>query len=81
MRCRFTTYGIDELRQVEVFKYLGRMVSSVDNDVPVMRHNKRARKVWARFAWMLAQETVPAPVTGMFYQAVVAAVLLYGSKS
>ena len=78
---RFTMYGTDELRQVKVFKYLGRMVSSVDNNVPAMRHNlKRARKVWARFSRMLAQEAVPAPVAGMFYQAVVAAVLLYGSK-
>ena len=47
-----------------------------------MHYNlKRARTVWARFLRMLAQEAVPAPVAGMFYQAVVAAVLLYGSES
>ena len=39
-------YGTDELMQVKVFKYLGRMVSSVDNNVPAMHHSlKRARKV------------------------------------
>ena len=30
---------------------------------------------------MLTYQEVPAPVAGMFYQAVVAAILLYGSKS
>ena len=76
---RFRAYGTDELRQVKVFKYLGCMVSSVDKDVPAMLHNlKQARKVWARFLQMLAQEAASAPVVGMFYQAVVAAVLLYG---
>ena len=67
---------------MEVFKYLGRIVSLVDNDVPAMRRNlKRARGIWRRLSKVLATEEVPAPVAGMFYQAVVAAMLLYGSKS
>ena len=82
MRRRFTAYGTEELRQAEVFKYLGRIVSHVDNDVPVMQRNlKRARGIWRRLSKVLATEEVPAPVAGMFYQAVVAAVLLYGSES
>ena len=31
---RFTTYRAAELRQVKVFKYLGRMVAFDDNDAP-----------------------------------------------
>ena len=30
---------------------------------------------------MIAKDAVPAPIAGMFYQAVVAAVLLYGSET
>ena len=30
---------------------------------------------------MIAKDTMPAPIAGMFYQAVVAAVLLYGSET
>ena len=78
---RFTAYG-SELRQVEVFKYLGRPLSADDYDVPAMRYNlRKARQVWARIARVLEKECVPPPVGGMFYQAVVVAVLLYGSES
>ena len=70
------------LRQVEVFKYLGRDLSADNYDVPAMRYNlRKARQVWARIARVLEKECVPAPVGGMFYQAVVVAVLLYGSES
>ena len=78
---RFTAYG-SELRQVEVFKYLGRNLSADDYDVPAMRYNlRKARQVWARIARVLEKECVPAPMGGMFYHAVVIAVLLYGSES
>ena len=40
----FTAYG-DELDRVEVFKYLGRLLSHDDNDVQAARGNlKKARK-------------------------------------
>ena len=42
---------------------------------------KRARAAWGRLSTVIAKESVPPPVAGMFYQAVVAAVLLYGSES
>ena len=35
--------------------------------------------MWGRISVVIAKECVPPPVTGMFYQAVAAAVLLYGS--
>jgi hypothetical protein len=36
---RFTAYGTDELRNVERFRYLGRILSHDDNDIPAMRRN------------------------------------------
>ena len=67
---------------MEQFKYLGRVLSFDDNDTPAIRRNiKRARQVWGRISKVIAKDSVPAPVAGMFYQAVVAAVLLYGSET
>ena len=78
---RFMAYRAVLLR-VERFKYLGRILSMDDNDVPAMRRQlKRARSAWGRIQKVLAKDDVPGPVAGMFYQAVVAAVLLYGSES
>ena len=37
--------------------------------------------MWGRISLVIAKECVSPPVAGMFYQAVVAAVLLYGSKT
>ena len=77
----FTAYG-EELRKVEQFRYLGRLLSFDDNDTPAIRRQlKRARGQWARISKVIGKEEVPGPVAGMFYQAVVAAVLLYGSES
>ena len=81
MQHTFTAYG-EELRRVDRFKYLGRMLSYDDSDTPAVRRNlKKARAAWGATSTIIAKEEVPAPVAGMFYQAVVAAVLLYGSKS
>jgi len=78
---RFTIYG-EELERVETFKYLGRLLSMDDNDGPAVRANLlKARKSWARISRVLREESVPPRVAGMFYKAVVQAVLLYGSES
>ena len=78
----FTAYGDSELRRVEQFKYLGRVLSFDDNDTPaISRNTKWARQVWGRISKVIAKDSVPAPVAGMFYQAIVAAVLLYGSET
>ena len=77
----FTAMG-KPLCRVETFKYLGRVIAYDDSDVPAARRQlQRARAVWGRLRNGIAKEGVPAPVAGMFYQAVVAAVLLYGSES
>ena len=36
---------------------------------------------WGRISLVIAKESVPPPVAGMFYQAVVAAVFLCGSET
>ena len=77
----FTAYN-DKLRRVEQFKYLGRVVSMDDNDVPAMRRNlKKARRTWGRLRKVLEKEEVSSKVAGMFYQGVVASQLLYGSET
>ena len=53
-----------------------------DNNIPAMRQNlKQVGATWGRVSKILTRQEVPAPVAGIFYQAVVADVLLYGSKS
>ena len=53
-----------------------------NSDTPAIRHNlKRARTAWGRLSAIIAKEDIPPAVAGMFYQAVVAAVLIYGSES
>ena len=80
-RQRFRAYDGDpqrseELRCVENFKYLGRIISNDDCDTPAVRRNlKHARAVWGRLSKVITTENVPPRVAGMFYQAVVAAVV------
>ncbi len=74
-------YG-GELEQVEAFKYLGRLVSFDDNDGRAVNANfSKARKCWRRLSNLLRTENASPQVCGMFYKAVVMAVMLYGSKS
>jgi len=78
----FTIYG-DKLEDVEVFKYLGRLLAMDDNDMPAVRANLlKARKVWKRLGKLLRSEGDLAPrVKGLFYKAVVQSVLLFGSET
>jgi hypothetical protein len=77
----FTAYG-EKLERVEVFKYLGRLLSFDDNDIQAVRSNlKKARKVWSRISRVLRAENASPRVCGMFYKATVQAVLLYGSET
>ena len=68
----FTAYS-DELRRMEQFNYLGRVMSMDNNDVPTMRRNlKKARKTWGRLCKVLEKEEVSSKLAGMFYQGVAA---------
>ncbi len=44
--CQFTVLG-DTLEKVKVFKYLGRMMAQVNNDVQAVQHQlRKARGTW-----------------------------------
>ena len=56
-----------ELRRVEQFRYLSRMLAVDDNDLPAMRPNlKKDRGTWGRLSCALAKESVAGSVAGMF---------------
>ena len=71
-----------ELCNMEIVKYLDRVVANDDCNIPDIRRDlKTARFQWGQLQKVIAQKVVPLRVAGMFYQAMVAAVLLYGSKT
>ncbi len=81
LRQQFSVHG-DVLEQVEVFKYLGRLLAQDDDDIQAIRAQlRKARSTWARVGQVLRVENVPPRVAVKFYKAVVQAVLLYGSKT
>ena len=66
---------------MELFKYLGRLLAMDDNDVKAIRANlKKAQKCWKMLSRFPRAENMDAQVCGMFYKAVVQAVLLLGSE-
>jgi hypothetical protein len=70
-----------QLASVSVFRYLGRELSSSDDDWPaVYRNVNKARQRWAHISRVLAREGANTRIAGMFYKAVVQSVLLYGCK-
>ena len=67
---------------MEVFKYLGRLLAMDDTDTQAIRGNlKKSRKVWKMLSRLLRGENMEPRVCGMFYKAVVQAVLLFGSET
>jgi hypothetical protein len=81
LNTRFYTYG-EELERVEVFKYLGRLLSYNDNNTQAMRANlAKARGCWARVSQVLRAENALPKVCGVFYKATIQAVLLFGSET
>jgi len=78
---RFTAYD-EELANVEVFQYLGRLLAHDDNNSQSVRSNlKKARGCWARISRVLRAENASSRVCAMFYKATVQAVLLFGSET
>jgi hypothetical protein len=77
----FTAYG-DKLERVEVFKYLGQLLAYDDNDTQAMQGNlKKARKSWGQVSHILRAENASPKVCGVFYKAIVQAVLLFQSET
>ena len=70
------------MEQVEVFKYLGRLLAQDDDDIQgICAQLRKARGTWARVGQVLRAEKVPPWIAAKFYKAVVQAVQLYGSKT
>ena len=81
LRQQYTIHG-DVLEQVEIYKYLGRMMAQDDNNAQAIRTQlRKARATWARVGKVLRGENTPPTVAAKFYLAVVQAILLYGSKT
>jgi hypothetical protein len=81
LRQQFTVHG-DVLEHVKVFKYLGRMMVQEDNDIQaIWAQLRKACATWACVGQVLWSENVPPPIATQFYQAIVQAILLYGSKT
>ena len=74
------TVNDTELERVEVFKYLGRLMSMDDSDMWAVYYNlNKARKSWRMLSHLVRSENLTPRQSKMFYKAVVQAVLLYGS--
>lgn len=70
------------LDSVLTFRYLGWPLWAFEDDWPAIYHNlAKARVRWARFSRLLAREGADARMSGIFYKAVVQAVLLYGCET
>jgi len=77
----FTAYGA-ELERVEVFKYLGRLLTYDNNDAQAVKGNlKKARGVWTRLSRMIRAENASPHACSIFYKAAVQSILLFGSKT
>ena len=60
------------LEMVTSFKYLGRVISAIDDNWPVVvKILSRARKVWSRISCILGREGAVPRVSGFFFKAVV----------
>ncbi len=81
LQMHFYAYG-EELKKVEVFKYLGWLLAYDDNDTQAIRANlAKACKMWARVSRVLRVENASPKVCGVFYKATIQAVLLFGSET
>ena len=70
------------LESVTSFKYLGRVLTAADNNWPAVVGNlKKARKSLARLTRILRREGAKPRFSGMFFKAVVQAVLIFGLET
>jgi hypothetical protein len=74
--------GGEELKMVEVFKYLGRMLAYDNKSIQAMQANlKKAGRCWARILQVLRAENAPPWMCAIYYKATVMTVLLVGSET
>ena len=71
-----------QMRAVTEFKYLGRVLTSTNDDWPAVAGNiRKAKANWGRLAWVLGREGADPKVSRSFYIAVTQQVLLFGAES
>ena len=77
----FEAYG-KPLETVWTFKYLGRVMTAVDDDWPAVAEKLlKARKSWGRLLRILSREGMEKRVSGNFFKVVVQAVVLFGEET
>ena len=70
------------VKLVKEFRYLGRILTSTDDDWPAVVGNiRKARASWGRLARILGREGEDLKVTRSFYTAVTQQVLSFGAES
>ena len=80
-RLTFTASEGLDLESVESFRYLGRIVTSSNEDWPAFHRNlRRAAAQWAKLRRVLVRDGANPKVCGYFYKAVCQSVLLMRSK-
>ncbi len=81
LRQQFMVRG-DVLQRVEVYKYLGRMMAQDNNNIQAIHAQlQKACSTWAWVRQVLRSKNTPPFVAARFYQAIIQAILLYGSKT
>ena len=64
------------------FRYLGRILTSTDDDWPAVARNlQKARAIWGRLARILGREGADPKVSRNFYISVTQQVLLFGAET
>ena len=77
----FSAYGIP-LDMVTPFKYLEWVISATDDNWSVMVRNlSQAKKFWIRMSRILIREGAAPRVFGLFFKAVIQAVLIFGEET
>ena len=77
----FHAYG-KQMRAVTEFRYLGRVLTTTDDDWSAVAGNiQRAQVIWGRLAWVLGREGAGPKVSRSFYTAMTQQVLLFGAES
>ena len=74
----FQAYG-EPLKTATLFKYPGRVLTAGDDEWPEVAHNlSKDMEIWVRTTRILSQEGADPKILGLFFKAVVQAVLIFG---
>ena len=72
----------EPIEKVREFLYLGRWIFDTDDDTEAInRQLKKTKYRWIKLSKVLKRQDANPTIMGSFYQAIIQAVLLYGSES